>query len=255
MSYLAGAVTDVGTTKPTNQDSLLVKIGMCQDKDIALAILCDGMGGLKKGEIASAVTIKAFERWALTKMPALLKREDFFVNVRKDWEEVLYEINLKLREYGIKHGINLGTTITGLLCADNKYIAINVGDSRTYKINENITKITEDQSFVANEIKQGRLTEMQAKKDPRRNILLQCVGVIENLEIEFYEGCLQKNEAILICSDGFIHEISEEEIWQEMNPDKIKTEEDIENRLRRLTDTNINRGETDNITAAYLKMQ
>ena len=254
MKYIVGASTDIGTTKSTNQDSLIVKAGRCQDKNVILAVLCDGMGGLQKGELASAITVDRFSKWLTERLPVMLKQQHIFENVREEWDRLLNSLNNKFNEYGRANSVNIGTTVTGILIIENQYLIVNVGDSRTYLLSENITQITEDQSLVAQEIRQGRLTEEQAKNDPRRNVLFQCIGATPSLEIEYYRGNVSGGMGFLLCSDGLRHMVSAEEIFNCLNPVFMSSEEIIKERLDGLVGVNMERGETDNITAAYIKV-
>lgn len=254
MKFLVGAATDIGLTKDTNQDSLTIKVGKCRGKDVALAILCDGMGGLQKGEVASATTIKRFSDWSLERLPAIVGTDNMFESIQAEWEEILNSLNVEFNEYGKKNRINVGTTVTGILIIDNEYIIVNVGDSRTYQFENDIEQITEDQSLIAREIKMKRLTEEQAKVDPRKNVLLQCIGATSNLEVEYYRGSVCGGQAYLLCSDGFRHMVSDKELYDELKPDAIISEDDINIKLTRLIKLNMEREETDNITAAFIKI-
>ena len=69
MHYLATADTDIGIVKQTNQDSVLIKHGEAKVGEILLAVICDGMGGLEKGELASATVIRAFSKWFDEELP------------------------------------------------------------------------------------------------------------------------------------------------------------------------------------------
>ncbi|MBQ2745329.1 MAG: serine/threonine-protein phosphatase [Lachnospiraceae bacterium] len=257
MRFLAGAATHIGTTKNTNQDSLTIKLGRCGNKNIAMAVLCDGMGGLQRGEVASGLTVRKFSEWLEGYLPAIIKEEKegmVFDKIQSQWNMLLEEINHKLNNYGKENRVNVGTTITAILIIDDEYVIANVGDSRTYLLGENISQITEDQSLIAREIKCGRLTEEQAKTDPRRNVLFQCIGATPNLEIEYYRGKVCEGDGVLLCSDGFRHMVSSDELFVWMNPKHTDSEEIIENKLSQLIRINMDRGETDNITAAYIKV-
>ncbi|MEE0863261.1 MAG: protein phosphatase 2C domain-containing protein [Lachnospiraceae bacterium] len=254
MGFIVGAATDIGTTKSVNQDSMSIRIGQCKEKAIALAILCDGMGGLQKGEIASAMTIQRFIEWSDNRMPDIVCEDNIWELVENDWKTLLEEANEELYKYGQDNHVNLGTTVTGILIVDGEYMVVNVGDSRTYMLNEDIIQITEDQSLMAREVKLGRLTEEQAILDPRRNVLLQCVGATPNIEIEFYIGVVKAGQSFLVCSDGLRHMVSNDELNSLLNPSILKTETDINNALNSVIKLNMDRNETDNITAGYIKV-
>ena len=254
MGFIAGAATDVGTTKSVNQDSLSIRVGQCKGKKIALAILCDGMGGLQKGEIASSMTTQRFIDWSDNRMPDIICDDNVWQLVEDDWKKMLEDTNEELYQHGQDNHVNLGTTITGVLIVDNEYMAVNVGDSRTYMLENGIVQITEDQSLMAREVKLGRLTEEQAAIDPRRNVLLQCVGATPNIEIEFYKGEVKSGQSFLVCSDGLRHMVSSEELNSLLNPSILQTETDINNALNYVIKLNMDRNETDNITAGYIKV-
>ena len=76
MHFTFIAETDIGTTKDTNQDSILVKHGQYSGGEVLMAIVCDGMGGLSKGELASATVIRAFDKWFDEELPYELEELD-----------------------------------------------------------------------------------------------------------------------------------------------------------------------------------
>ena len=254
MSFIIGAATDIGSTKQTNQDSLTIRRGKCGDKEIAFAILCDGMGGLQKGEVASAMTVRKFSEWSEQRLPMIISQNNVFDIIREDWDELVHNLNTELYTYGNSNHINLGTTVTGIIIIDDKYLVINVGDSRTYLLDNTITQITEDQSLIAREIKMGRITPEQAATDPRRNVLLQCIGATADIEIEYYNGDAINGQGFLICSDGLRHMVTSEELFEKMNPVIMNSREIITNSLTGLIKLNMQRNETDNITAAFIKI-
>lgn len=253
MKFIAGAATNIGTTKSVNQDSMTLRIGSCNNRDIAMVILCDGMGGLQNGEVASSMTINKFIEWSDNRLPELMAEYSDFAEIKADWDKLLNDLNNELYSYGQENRVNLGTTISGILIIDDSYLIVNVGDSRTYSLKDSIVQITEDQSVMAREIKLGRITPEQALTDPRRNVLLQCIGATANLEIEYYEGKVKLGQAFLVCSDGLRHMVNEEELYEHLKPNNMENETDIDNGLNTLIVLNMERNETDNITAAYIK--
>ena len=126
MKYLVVADTDIGIRKQTNQDSLLVKYGNSEVGEVLLAVICDGMGGLDKGEVASATVIREFARWFHEDLPYELETLDMQV-IGGKWSLMLKELNVKIAEYGKKINSRLGTTFTGILMAGHEYAAVHVG--------------------------------------------------------------------------------------------------------------------------------
>lgn len=104
MNFIISANTDIGIAKKTNQDSLSVKvINTCQGR-MAFAILCDGMGGLDKGEVASAAVIRAFDQWVISELPKLCMAEIEDSVIRKQWGEIVTDMNMRIQAYGAKSG-------------------------------------------------------------------------------------------------------------------------------------------------------
>lgn len=197
MNYLATADTDIGISKEINQDSILVKHADSEMGEIVLAVVCDGMGGLSKGELASATVIREFSDWFEQELPYEL--EDFDLQVMGGkWSLMIKEVNGKLLEYGRNIGVSIGTTVTGMLIINNQYLIGHVGDTRVYHISSKLRQLTVDQTFVEREVSRGVLTLEQAKTDRRRNMLLQCVGASEKVEPDILVGACEKGVYVLV---------------------------------------------------------
>jgi serine/threonine protein phosphatase PrpC len=169
------------------------------------------------------------------------------------WSLLLKDLNLKIAEYGQQDGIRLGTTFTGVLFIDDQYLAVHVGDTRLYQLDSGLKQLTTDHTFVAREIRRGNLTVEQAKKDKRRNMLLQCVGASERIEPEILTGTVQQG-AYMLCSDGFRHEISESEIYESLNPVNLINKEAMHNNVKYLIEQVKKRNEKDNISVVLVKV-
>ena len=250
MKSIIGYNTDKGIKKETNQDSLCIKKASVPEGEILLLAVCDGMGGLYKGEIASASVVNALSFWFEREVPLLLR--DFSMNkVEESLYRLILDQNTELIRRGRNEGAQMGTTVNAMfVMPDGHYIIMNVGDSRNYKMDVNgIVQLTEDQSVVARDVKRGLITKEQALKDPRRSVLLQCVGVTDGIEPDFYQGVVKQNEMYLVCSDGFVHEIKEEEIYRQVAISNMSSSEAISDTLASLVTTIKERGEKDNITS------
>lgn len=257
MNYKIAVHTDVGIKKGTNQDSLCVKQAQTKNGNVLMAVMCDGMGGLEKGEIASATMINVFSTWFEKELPYCLANDDYVEEVRCYWARMMKTQNEVVAEYGRENNIQLGTTITAFLIFENgQYIIGHVGDSRAYKVTDSIIEvITEDHTVVANEVKHGRLTPEQAAIDSRRNVLIQCIGASRIVEPEFYYGKCETNECYMLCSDGFRHEITMSEIKNAFAPSVNLNENVMKNNIVRLVEINKERNEQDNISAILIKIE
>ena len=255
MKYRIAVQTDVGIKKETNQDSCCIKEAVTDKGTVIMALICDGMGGLAKGEVASATLIKAFSSWFENELPSILAMPQPLDEIEYRFGRIIKEQNQNIAAYGRGLGLQLGSTITAMLILwDNRYIIAHVGDSRAYKITDGAVRVlTEDQTVVAKEVRQGKLTPEQAETDPRRNVLLQCVGASRIVEPEFYFGSVAPDECYMLCSDGFRHVITNDEILNAFAPCRNSTEEQMNARVVDLIELNKFRHENDNITALLIK--
>lgn len=255
MEYKYAVQTDIGIKKETNQDSCCIKEAVTDKGTVFMAIICDGMGGLAKGEVASATLINVFSTWFDNELPKILAMENPIEEIRYQWDRMIKKQNQDIASFGKTLKIQLGSTITAMLILeDNQYIISHVGDSRAYKITDDkVILLTEDQTVVAKELKQGKLTPQQAENDPRRNVLLQCVGASRIVEPAFYFGSVNVNECYMLCSDGFRHVISEDEILNAFSPEKNDNEDLMNRHILDLIELNKFRHENDNITSLLIK--
>ena len=169
--------------------------------------------------------VARFTDWFAQSLPILLSQRTMdFALLRKEWTHLLNRLNADIGNYGLDHNISLGTTVVAALCIGNKLYVVNIGDSRLYKIQNNVSRLTQDQSLVAREISAGKLAPDQEEKDTRRNVLLQCVGASHVLQPEFLEYTLESNMVYLLCTDGFRHEIQEEELLGLLSPRVVRSE-------------------------------
>jgi serine/threonine protein phosphatase PrpC len=253
--YLISAITDSGNVRENNEDRVKVWKFDTPVGPVVLAVLCDGMGGLSQGEVASQMTIQAFEQWGKTQLMQLCAGPFEDYEIRESWETLAEQCNRSIRAYGMGQGVKLGTTVVALLLTPRRYYLLNVGDSRAYEVSATgIRQLTEDQSLVNSEIKSGRLTREQAAVDTRRNVLLQCIGVKEEVIPDLYFGNPEVNTVYLLCSDGFYHEVRPEEMTSFLSPASLSTSEEMAEESRYLIELAKQRGEKDNITVAAIKI-
>ncbi|ADU74750.1 serine/threonine protein phosphatase PrpC [Acetivibrio thermocellus AD2] len=255
-SFAIGALTDIGNVKKTNEDNILVKVGDEKNGEFGLFLVADGMGGLAAGEVASGIIVNEFNLWWERQLPGILNQEgntvldtDTVLNaISWELDRLIQDINKKIIRFGLSINAKVGSTLTLLFIYQNKYLIKHVGDSRIYRINSSITKLTEDHSWVAQQVKEGKIKEEEAKYHPKRNILTRCLGVMENLEI--FEACgdISDDDGFLVCSDGFHNYLDEHEIYCSLSSCK-KEDADVQKTLRELLEIVKLRGAADNISA------
>jgi hypothetical protein len=244
--------TDIGIKKSVNQDSLIIKKAIAGAGEVVLIGVCDGMGGLEQGELASAEAIKTLNFWFEQDLPNLLLEglsNKAFVD---SMTFAIKEANDRVYKYSSAKNIQCGTTLTAVLLYNGHYATVNVGDSRVYKIDNSgtIERLTHDQSVVQDKIDKGEITEEEARTHKARNVLLQCIGLGDAVTPGFSFGNYSDGDIFFACSDGFRHRLMEEEMAKLYNPKDVVGQEELMERAAYGVKLNMERGETDNITVA-----
>lgn len=261
--YTVAAQTDAGTVKPVNQDSLTVKVANTNYGEAAFAVLCDGMGGLEQGEVASAVVVRAYEQWFLREFPYFLAKGFSESALERIWHQMANACNTRIMDYGKGHGATMGTTLTAMLLLDGRYYISHIGDCRVYVMGNGMEQLTADQTYVAREVALGHMTPEQAENDARRNVLLQCIGTVNSVKPDFLQGDLYAGDSFLLCSDGFRHNLTDAEVYaychtafEDMDwrvEKRLENSHIMNEQLRYLIGMNKERGERDNISAILAK--
>lgn len=255
MKFLVGYHTDNGIKKKENQDALLIKTASSPYGRIGLFAVCDGMGGLSNGELASATVIRGFKEWFDLELPSIKFNEATDDEIFEIIDEKLRELNNKILQYGTSRDERLGTTLTMMLTIDTKAYIFQVGDSRVYKIANGLEQITVDQSFVQREIERGNLTKEEALTHPKKNVLLQCIGAKKRVQVKMDVISIEEGQVYLLCSDGFYRRLREEEILVNLNYNNFDSFNEISNKAKELTELVKSRKEQDNITAIIVKVK
>ena len=253
MSYIFGAQSEAGIVKTINQDAVALKSVSTDFGDVLFAVVCDGMGGFEKGEVASATMIKAMLNWFDNDFPSL---GDKFTldDVKNQWNIIIQTMNEKIMSYGKVDRIKLGTTLSMILMFKNVFYIGHVGDSRIYRFSDRAEILTEDHTLVAQKFKEGKITEDEIETDEERNILLQCIGASRNVKPQFANGKFKQGDVFMLCSDGFRHEITQNEMLIAFSSDNLKDKNTINIEIAKLIDRAEQRNEEDNITAAVIKV-
>jgi PPM family protein phosphatase len=240
LAILCSGDTHVGMKRTTNQDSISL------NPELNLFIVADGMGGHNGGDIASQLTIEH--------LPQLFKE-----NLDKDPKELLKlcvkEVNRMIYDKGQSDPQlkGMGTTIVSkFFKGPNIYVA-NVGDSRSYLVNNGkLFQLTRDHSFVQEKINMAIYTREQAKFDKQKNIITRTVGFDPEVEVDVYTYKICKNDIFFICSDGLSGYLSDPDILFLINkyiPEPAKaTQEDLDQTVQVLIEKANANGGKDNIS-------
>ncbi len=232
--------THVGMVRNNNEDSLLVR-------EPFLFAVADGMGGYSAGEVASRETLRAFE--AAT--------HDLRHQKDCDVVEVLLDAFTKANKHTFvlaqKNSAykGMGTTLTALyLPGDNTAYAAHVGDSRLYLYRNNtLSQITKDHSYVADLLAQGKITSNEAFNHPKKNMLLQALGVEEEIRTDIFHFALEKGDILLLCSDGL------SDMLRDMEIAHILEASDFENAATALLEQSLDNGGKDNISLIMIAVE
>lgn len=251
-NYITYAASDIGNVRSENQDTIGVLVNVHPQLSAVMGVVCDGVGGLTSGKYASETTYRKFVEWFQYEFPQIASEDDFEIVLQKRWIKLVENHNLALYKMAQSEGTQLGTTLTVLLIYQNRYYTLQVGDSRAYQITEEVLQITEDQSLIAQKVRLGLLTKEQAKNEPGQNIILQSVGYKKHIDPVFSAGNICDAATYIICSDGFYHFVEEAELLNEFA--SVWDSNDAKRKIDKMIENVKQRGETDNISVAFIKL-
>jgi protein phosphatase len=248
-------VSDVGRKRRSNEDSYTTS------DDLRLYVVADGMGGHAAGEVASRLAVESIERHIAAAQPDLpptvpsenstLSLEDPSLPVPA--RRVLNAIRLANQEIvrSVRRDQSMrgmGTTVVLAYIQGKRAYIGSVGDSRAYLVREGeIRQLTDDHTFVNEQVRAGTLTAQEARRHPARNILTRAVGSQEDIEADVIQEDLKPGDQILLCSDGLTTMVEDEDIL-----DTLRGAGDPETGCKSLVDLANQRGGDDNITAVLI---
>ncbi|MEX2534130.1 MAG: PP2C family serine/threonine-protein phosphatase [Trueperaceae bacterium] len=231
-------VSEAGRVRAVNQDSFFV--GEVGGRGF-LAMVADGMGGHQAGEVASRkaieIVLEEFEK-SRAQSPVAMAR-------------AVRTANLGIVDYAAEHpeSFGMGTTLTAVLLDDQVGLVAHVGDSRAYLLRGNeIRPLTFDHSWVADRVRQGLLTEGEAKRHRYRNIITNALGAAAEIKLDVLHFEVRTGDRILLCSDGASMLLPDElllSLASEGNP------EEVADRIIAEADE---RGSPDNVTAVLMEV-
>lgn len=235
--------SDIGKVRKVNEDSGGIFFNR---HDQMLALIADGMGGHKAGDVASQLVANHLKE--------LWEQTDQFLS-EDEVSSWLDDAIQKTNKHVLTHAQNeenclgMGTTVVAAAFINRFVVVAHVGDSRLYHItNEQISQITEDHSFVQELLKNGEITTEEAEAHPKRNVLMRAVGTEEDITVDINSFYFEENSYILICSDGLSNKLSTDDMY-----DIILSNESLQNKIDQLIDLANQRGGEDNISVILVK--
>ena len=237
-------ITDIGSVREQNQDDYYIEQ---VEPDLGLAIVCDGMGGARAGNIASQLAVQTFLETAKSSPPQEWRAEPeaLLHSAAQQANTAVY--TMAGREPECR---GMGTTmVAALVVGQNAYI-LNIGDSRCYLVQpDGIRRLTRDHSVVEDLVTRGKITPEQARQHPQKNLITRALGAEAQLRADLYRQALSPGDTLLLCSDGLSNVVTEQEVLYE-----VLHGGPAEDCCRRLLDIALLRGAPDNVTAVLLQM-
>lgn len=236
-------MTDSGRVRSHNEDSVTI---LKNESNEYLLVVADGMGGHRKGEVASSIVVSRLGK-RFNDTPSIGSKLDA-VNWLND---NINEINAEILEYGEENvdSKGLGTTVVVALLTKNYLIFGNIGDSSGFVLkNGKMHKVTHDHTLVNLLVDAGNLTEEEAKTHPKKNVLMKALGASEKVDLDIFDIVDMEFDDIMLCSDGLTNMLTEEQIEKVLIDRELEAEEKVEKLIRKCNA----RGGNDNISIAYL---
>ena len=235
-------ITNTGLVRSENQDAYAV----FEAGAFHAAVVCDGMGGTNGGQVASAIAVARFEKELRDSL-----RDDMDIpQLRQAMLSAIACANDAIRQEAARNAEyqHMGTTLVCAVTRPDMAIIGNIGDSRAYHITaEGIFQISRDHSVVENMVAKGDLTPQEARNHPNRNLITRALGPDINARADAFELSWQEDEFLLLCSDGLVNTVTDQEIMFE-----ILHNGQPEDCLQRLMAISKQRGAPDNVTAILL---
>ena len=229
----AGAATHPGRRRALNEDAFLA--------EAPAFLVADGMGGHDAGDLASRAAIAEF---ATLRGSGTVLLDD----VRGALARARAAVD-RLAGFG---GGRAGTTLSGVVLAavdgTGYWLALNIGDSRTYRLAEGqLEQITVDHSVVQELVDAGELSAQDAVTDRRRNIITRAIGAGSTGDADYWLFPAERGDRMLVCSDGLPAEISDAAIR-----DILFAQRDPQAAAEQLVEAAVHAGGRDNVTVIVI---
>ncbi|MFE8699027.1 Stp1/IreP family PP2C-type Ser/Thr phosphatase [Cytobacillus sp. FJAT-54145] len=235
--------TDQGRVRQHNEDSGGAFVNRDGNR---LAIVADGMGGHRAGDVASEMTLSTMKKW-WENTEGIHTADD-----AENWLKASIEkVNSLLFEHSKSHTEcdGMGTTIVAVIATSRFATVANIGDSRCYILNDTgFQQLTEDHSLVNELVRTGQISREDAEHHPRKNVLLRALGTEENVVMDIKTIMFEDGDKLLLCSDGLSNKVSESEMLS-----ILKNEDSLEEKGTTLIKLANDNGGEDNITLVIVE--
>lgn len=209
---------------------------------VLLVCVCDGMGGLEQGEVASGYIVEEVSKWFYQVLLPIIKKTKQgsrrrTYKIKKAGFRLFFLMNQDILSYGKKINVTLGSTASVFLLLEGIYYLFHIGDCKIHVIRNGrkVKKITTDHSID-------------------KYTLTRCMGINHSWKPDFIKNKVKNHSSYLVCSDGFSHKMDQESLCKGLEPKKFNNVNQMERALKEIGMRCIQRGERDNISAIYIKV-
>lgn len=246
--------SDIGEVRPTNQDRILAKADILDGCSCGLFCVADGMGGLSDGHFASSLSVEILEKWWKNRLPEIKNNIDTSF-IFEEFTHLFTKINEQILEKAKQDSTQIGTTCSLLFVLNDDYYIAHSGDTRIYAVQKKliqnqITQLTEDHTWLVDQLKAGVYTEETVRTHPHRNRLTGCLGVFEKPRIAFSTGQVSKNSVFILATDGLYRNVNTKEMARHAT-----RHTNIEYLVSELVNLSSKRGAVDNISVVAVNVK
>lgn len=239
ITFIYSGMTHTGHLRTRNEDSYACIA------DQNLWVVADGMGGHQSGDFASQTITRQAETF--TQQESL---EESILLLEENFQHSNEIIREKAQQLGDK--TTIGSTVTSLYVWNNLAFVLWAGDSRVYRFrDQSLQHLTEDHSFVEELVRMGKINAEQAEAHPASNIVLNAIGIEEQLVIDMEYYQIEDGDLFILCSDGLYKDLSDDRITEILKHAQLP----IEALNQRLIDAALDAGGTDNCTVVLVKAE
>lgn len=195
-----GFATDKGNSKEINQDDIIIRCFRQNGELFLLGAVCDGIGGLEKGEVASRIVVNGINAWfddITQRIDVINENIEVIISLLNS---AVQQWNYAVKRYNDENGVRSGTTMSLIMIKKNDFYIVHVGDSRIYRCNLYLEQLTNDEVVVKNENGEAKY------------YLSNYMGRDYDLLYHSLVGTIEHGDKFLFCSDGFYHSFSNEDM-------------------------------------------
>ena len=252
MSVSAFGLTDVGRKRRHNEDAYLL------DAERGLFVVADGMGGHAAGEVASRITVESIQEYIAATDEQHENSWPFGFNSRVSLEGNRLTTAVEKANEKVMRAVQnrpelkgMGTTVVAALFDAEHATLVHVGDSRAYLFRDGeLRRLTDDHSWVQEQVNAGILSEDEAKSHPLKNVVTRALGGAAHVSVDLIEVPVRPGDRFLLCSDGLTGMLPDEDLFAH-----FRSEGDLEKTVRQLVDMANDRGGVDNVTAILVEVE